>query len=94
MKASESTDDKPVCIAIRGPSAAGEPVGNSTAEVTANAGKYQPVRVSHVATADGRGIDVHVLRHGDGVPPGEAFLVNAISPIDGAGSDASAECSP
>ena len=93
VKATESTDGKPVCISIRERSAAGELVGRSTGEVTANAGEYQPVRVSHVATTDGSRIDVHVLRQGDGVEAGEVFLVDAISLIDGAGEDASPECS-
>jgi len=93
VKATESTDGKPVCIAIRERTAGGELVGRSSGEVTANAGEYQPVRVSHVAAADGNRIDVHVLRQGDGVEAGEVFLVDAISLIDGAGEDASPECS-
>ena len=93
VKAGESTDGKPVCISIRERSADGELVGRSSGEVTTNAGEYQPVRVSHVAAADGNRIDVHVLRQGDGVQEGEVFLVDAISLIDGAGDDASPECS-
>ena len=93
VKSGQSTDGKPVCIAIRERTAGGELVGRSSGEVTANAGEYQPVRVSHVAAADGNRIDVHVLRQGDGVEAGEVFLVDAISLIDGAGDDASPECS-
>ncbi len=93
VKAAKSTDGKPVCIAIRERSAEGELVDRSTGEVTANAGEYRPVRVSHVAKTDGNLIDVHVLRQGDGVRAGEVFLVDAISLIDGAGDDASPECS-
>ena len=62
------------------------------AQVVADAGEYQPVRVSHVAKTDGSRIDVHVLRQGSGVKAGEVFLVDAISLIDGAAEDASPEC--
>jgi hypothetical protein len=95
VKATESTDGKPVCISIRERPAAGggEAAGIATGEVTATAGEYQPVRVSYTAQADGNRIDVHVLRQGDGVQAGEAFLVDAISLIDGAGDDASPDCS-
>ena len=93
VKATESTDGKPVCMSIRERSADGKAVGLTSGEVTASAGDYQPIRVSHVATADGSRIDVHVFRQGDGVEAGEAFLVDAISLIDGAGEDASPECS-
>lgn len=93
VKATESTDGKPVCISIRERGADGEAISRSSGEVTANAGEYQPVRVSHVATSDGNRIDVHVLRQGDGVEAGEVFLVDAISLIDGAAQAASPECS-
>ena len=93
VKATESTDGKPVCMSIRERSADGTAVGLTSGEVTASAGDYQPVRVSHVAAADGSRIDVHVFRQGDGVEAGEAFLVDAISLVDGAGEDASPECS-
>ncbi len=93
VKATESTDGKPVCISIRERSAGGELAGRASGGVTVNAGEYQPVRVRHVAAADGNRIDVHVLRQGDGVEAGEVFLVDAISLIDGAGEDASPECS-
>ncbi len=93
VKAGESTDGKPVCMSIRERSAAGELTGQTSGEVTASAGEYQPIRVSHDAVTDGSRIDVHVFRQGDDVQSGEVFLVDAISLIDGAGEDASPECS-
>ncbi len=93
VKAAESTDGKTVCMSIRERSAAGELIGQTSGEVTANAGEFQPIRVSHEAATDGNRIGVHVFRQGDDVQAGEVFLVDAISLIDGAGEDASPECS-
>jgi hypothetical protein len=93
VKAAESTDGKPVCLSIRERSADGTTIGLTSGEVTASGSEYRPVRVSHVAATDGNRIDVHVFRQGDGVQAGEAFLVDAISLVDGAGDDASPECS-
>jgi hypothetical protein len=93
VKATESTDGKPVCMSIRERTAGGDLVGQTSGEVTANTGEYQPIRVSHDATADGSRVDVHVFRQGDDVQEGEVFLVDAISLIDGAGEDTSPECS-
>jgi hypothetical protein len=93
VKATESTDGKPVCMSIRERTAGGDLVGQTSGEVTANTGEYQPIRVSHDATTDGSRVDVHVFRQGDDVQEGEAFLVDAISLIDGAGEDTSPECS-
>jgi hypothetical protein len=93
VKAGEATDGKPVCMSIRERTAGGELVGQTSGEVTAITGEYQPVRVRHEATTDGSRIDVHVFRQGDDVTEGEVFLVDAISLIDGAGEDTSPECS-
>ena len=79
-------------MAIRERSTAGQFVGGAQAQVVADAGKYQPVRVSHVAMKGGSRIDAYVLRQGSDVQPGEAFLVDAISLSDGDAQDASPDC--
>jgi hypothetical protein len=52
-----------------------------------SAGEYKEVRVTHRATADGETIGVHVFRAGRGVSQGEAFLVDAITLSERAGTD-------
>jgi hypothetical protein len=93
VKAAESTDGKPICLAIRERSAGGQFVDGARAQVVADAGKYKPVRVNHVATKGGSRIDAYVLRQGSGVQPGEAFLVDAISLSDSDAENASPDCS-
>ena len=80
VKATESTEGKPICIAIR-ESAPGQAPGSAAiaeGKVIATAGEYQQVSVSHVATADGNRIHVHVYRWADDVTEGEAFLADSI----------------
>ncbi|MDA0183141.1 protein kinase [Solirubrobacter phytolaccae] len=81
IKGTDSTDGKPVCIAIRewnrnaGIGAAVIAEG----KVTANTGDFQRVSASYLATGDGNVIDVHVYRWADDVTEGEAFLADSIA---------------
>jgi hypothetical protein len=94
VKATASTDGKPVCLSIRERPADGAGTGIASSEVSATAGEYRPVRVSYTAQGDGNRIDVHVFRQGDGVQPDEAFLVDAITLATGeAEAQPSPECS-
>jgi hypothetical protein len=62
--------------------------------VTASAGEYRQVRVTHRADESGKTIGVHVFRAGPGVSEGEAFLVDGIVLTEGgaAAAKGAAEC--
>ncbi|MDA0136232.1 protein kinase domain-containing protein [Solirubrobacter deserti] len=79
VRATESTEGKPVCIAIREWKPGTDAGSAATAEgkVTLT-GSFQRVSASYVATADGNTIDVHVYRWADDVVAGEAFQVDSI----------------
>ena len=93
VKGTASTAGKPVCLSIRERERdGGGVVSDSNAQVEADAGAYQRVRVSHVAETDGNRIDVHVYRQGPDVPPGEVFLVDAITLAEGEEIPPSTSC--
>jgi serine/threonine protein kinase len=87
VKATEANDGKSICISLR----QGAPKAGvfTAASVTASAGEYRQVRVTHRASADGDTVGVHVFRAaaGAGAGEGEAFLVDAIVMTEGAGAD-------
>ncbi len=92
VRAADHTVGEPVCISIRERSADGDAAGIATTQVMTKSDTYVPVRASLVATTDGSRIDVHVLRQGSGVQPGEAFLVDAISLTEGPAQEPSPDC--
>ncbi len=93
IKATEATDGKPVCIALRERKAGDDKIEYSFGSVTAAAGAYKPVRVSHVAKGEGNTIDVFVFRESPELERGEDFLVDAITLSEGPGSQNSgADC--
>jgi serine/threonine protein kinase len=90
VKATELNDGEPICISLREGLDDGGPEDPFTATLVAmSAGEYKEVRVTHRATASGESIGVHVFRAGRGVSEGEAFLVDAITLSERAGTDAS-----
>jgi len=91
VKATEATDGKRVCIALRERTAEDRTVGYAAGSVTAAAGAYRQVRVSHVAEGDGNTIDVFVFRESTELEQDEAFLVDAITLTEGSGGQASGE---
>ncbi|MEA2218109.1 MAG: hypothetical protein QOJ35_735 [Solirubrobacteraceae bacterium] len=93
VKAGDATDGKEVCIALRERTGDGAPVGYDAGGVTAVAGEYRQVRVSHVAKADGSTIDVYVFRQSSGLRSGESFLVDAITLTAGSGAQGFDDCS-
>jgi hypothetical protein len=92
IKATPSTDGKPVCIALRERSTGGRTLGFSAATITPNGEEFAPVRVSRSAETDGSRIDVHVFRTRLDPDSDESFLVDAISLREGSGGEASSEC--
>ncbi|MEA2142469.1 MAG: hypothetical protein QOI64_899 [Solirubrobacteraceae bacterium] len=92
VKATPSTDGKPVCIALRERSTDGKTLGFSAATVTPNADEFTPARVSRIAETDRSRIDVHVFR--TKLEPGsdESFLVDAISLREDSGGEPSSDC--
>jgi hypothetical protein len=93
VKAGDATDGKEVCMALRERSGDGAPVGYAAGGVTAVAGEYRQVRVTHVAEADGSQIDVYVFRQSPDLKDGESFLVDAITMNEGSGAGAFDDCS-
>ena len=96
VKATEATDGTRVCISLReGLEDGDEDFPFSQASVRASADEYREVRVTHRASAGGKGIGVHVFRAGQDVSEGESFLVDAIALTQGASgrsTSRSAEC--
>jgi serine/threonine-protein kinase len=95
VKATPANDGKPICISLREGLEESDGAGPFTAaSVTASAGEYQQVRVSHRAAESGKSIGVHVFRAGAGMSEGEAFLVDGIALTEGGGAAAqsAAEC--
>jgi serine/threonine protein kinase len=79
VKATEANDGMPICISLREGLEESDGEGPfSAASVTASAGEYRQIRVTHRAAANGKTIGVHVFRAGAGVSEGEAFLVDGI----------------
>jgi serine/threonine protein kinase len=92
VKASDPSDEKPICIAIRERSSDGASVGYADGSVNPSADAYMPVRTSHVAEGDGNRIDVFVFRDSPDLQEGDAFLVDAITMTEGSEDWASAKC--
>ena len=96
VKATEATDGARICISLREGLEDGDddfPFAQSS--VTASADEYREVRVTHRASAGGKGIGVHVFRAGQGVSEGESFLVDAIAITEsasGSSTGRSEEC--
>jgi hypothetical protein len=87
VKATGANDGEPICISLREGLDDGQEVPFTAALVRMSAGEYREVRVTHRAIASGETIGVHVFRAGRGVSEGEAFLVDAITLTERAGTD-------
>jgi serine/threonine protein kinase len=88
VRGTDANAGKPVCISLReGLDDDGVEDPFTAASVKMSADEYREVRVTHRATADGETIGVHVFRAGRGVTEGEAFLVDAITLAERAGTD-------
>jgi Protein kinase domain len=85
IKGTDSTDGDKICISIR-ERPQEEDAGDfphSESSLTATAGEYQQVQVTHRAAKSGMRIDVHVFQLGDGASEGDAFLADAITLTEG-----------
>ncbi len=92
VKATDSTEDQRICIALRERSSDEKSVGYTASSVTATSDAYRPVRVSHRAKGDGNTIDLFVFRQSSDLRDGEAFLVDAITMIAGSGGEVARDC--
>jgi serine/threonine protein kinase len=87
VKGTDANDGEAICISLREGLDDGGDVPFTAALTRLSAGEYREVRVTHRATASDETIGVHVFRAGRGMTEGEAFLVDAISLTEGAGTD-------
>jgi serine/threonine protein kinase len=86
VKGTDANDGEAICISLReGLDDDGREHPFTATSVRLAAGEYRELRVTHRATASGESIGVHVFRAGRG--EGEAFLVDAITLTEGAGTD-------
>jgi hypothetical protein len=82
VKATDSTDGKPICLAIREYDPArtdGSYVGTTVARVIARTDAYQQLRTSYTVQNEGFTVTLHVFRWSDDVKTGESFYADAIT---------------
>ncbi len=80
VKATESTDGKPVCLGLRDLDG-----GTTVAKVTAD-DTWQRLQVSYTSAAAGGSLSLYVFRWADDVQHDESFLVDAITLVEGTGA--------
>lgn len=91
VKGTEGTDGKRVCLSLR------EKVGPNKAYianggVTMSAANYRKIRVAYVAKGTDHPIDVHMFGPSASRSTGDAFLADAISITQGAGTGTQTSC--
>jgi serine/threonine protein kinase len=93
VKGTAATDGKLICVGLRERGGSGdELVGQAYGGETISSARYRDVRVAYVAKGTGNRIDVHLFSGRASGSAGDAFLADAISLRQGAGSRPSPGC--